>query len=694
MQKPTLRLTITFTLATMTLLAGCLITWFSYQNSSRTLVESAQKLMTQVSRRVEEKTTGYPAMVLDAVLFLRALGEGGKLWSDNLENIERIYFALIGARPQIASLDFADDQGNYLMVKRMPDGSLASKLMRRDGDRVRSLWKARAPGATVDQLLASDTRENDDYDPRKRPWYLGAMAREDIFLSDVHAYYPNKEPEITASLALVDPAGQRSRVVGASLTLQGLSEFLANIDLGGAARVFVVDVRGRIIAFPGIGDWLRVTDKEILLPEIGQMRIPEMTALAQSEAFRQVRASGQPAETLSFQVGGETWLGNLQALPNRLNEVWFIGTMMAESSLIGPIKQGARETLLLILVTVVLAVALAMLVGRNISRPLLEIARETARIRDLDFSEGPHRDSTFREIAGVFNAYDELRIGLRAFEKYVPTRLVRQLLATRQEVGLGGELRELSLFFSDVRDFSTTAESLPPATLAQWLGDYLGLMAETVDRFGGTVDKFIGDGVMAFWNAPRAEPDHAFHSVLAAFACVEAVSALEDADRLHTRIGIHSGEAVVGNFGSPDRLNYTVVGDGVNLAARLEAVNKLYGTQILITRATWERLGGRIACRHLDRIAVKGKAQATDIYEPLGLADGLPPDRLEGARRYELALDRYLAGDFAEAHAAFDALLRDDPGNRAAGVMVERCASLLRQPPAEDWCGVFELHSK
>jgi adenylate cyclase len=267
-------------------------------------------------------------------------------------------------------------------------------------------------------------------------------------------------------------------------------------------------------------------------------------------------------------------------------------------------------------------------------------------------------------------------------------------LETRHEARLEAEPKELTLFFSDIRAFSTTVESLPSQALAEWLGDYLEVMAETVSEHGGTVDKFIGDAVMAFWNAPRPVEDHAYRAVLAAFACQEAIGRLADAEHLYTRIGIHTDTVLVGNFGSPERLNYTALGDGVNLASRLEGVNKLYGTRIIISEATFRRIEGRIDCRRLDRIAVKGKAQATDIYQPLGPSGSLSPQRLEAARAYERALDHYLVGQFAAAHAAFLALLEQSPGDQAANVMAERCAALAGSAPPAEWTGVYELQSK
>ena len=203
-------------------------------------------------------------------------------------------------------------------------------------------------------------------------------------------------------------------------------------------------------------------------------------------------------------------------------------------------------------------------------------------------------------------------------------KLVRLLLESDQDPQLGGRAEELTILFSDIRGFSTFAETSSPQAVADRLGSYLGLMADTIDRRHGTVDKFIGDAVMAFWNAPRPVADHAYQAVAAAIECQQALRIGDPEGLFHTRIGLHTAEVMVGNFGSPDRLSYTLVGDGANLASRLEAINKQYGTQILASAATVERVADRVECRKLDVISAKGRSRPTAIYEVLGTPAASP----------------------------------------------------------------------
>jgi adenylate cyclase len=218
-------------------------------------------------------------------------------------------------------------------------------------------------------------------------------------------------------------------------------------------------------------------------------------------------------------------------------------------------------------------------------------------------------------------------------------------------------------------------------------------VSDVIAARGGTVDKFVGDGVMAFWNAPRPDAQHALHGTLAALEARAAIDQLPNA-AFYTRFGVHTEEVMVGNFGARDRFSYTLLGDGVNLASRLEGANKEYRTQILISEATAACVRDEVLCRRIDRVAVKGKAQSTVVFEAMGPLASAPPAQRELARAYEAALERYFAGRFAEALALFRALGERHPGDGPTAVMLARCQRLAAAPPPSPWNPVHELAFK
>jgi adenylate cyclase len=303
--------------------------------------------------------------------------------------------------------------------------------------------------------------------------------------------------------------------------------------------------------------------------------------------------------------------------------------------------------------------------------------------------------SGLREIDDVLDGLERAKTSVRALEKYVPVDLVRQLFETNQEPQLGGELIDISLMFTDIEGFTGLSERLAPDALARALGQYLEAMTRAVRSTDGTVDKFIGDAVMAFWNAPVRAPDHATRACRAALRCIEATRQLyaspgwEGLPALFTRFGLHAARVMVGHFGSPDRLSYTALGDGVNLAARLEGLCKQYEVGVLASEAVVKATGDAFVFRRLDKVAVKGKKQWVQVYELLGEA-GACDAKLPGARAYEAAFDAYLARDFRKALATLEPLVDDAPSR----LLAARARVLLEHPPAEDWDGVYVATSK
>jgi len=222
-------------------------------------------------------------------------------------------------------------------------------------------------------------------------------------------------------------------------------------------------------------------------------------------------------------------------------------------------------------------------------------------------------------------------------------------------------------------------------------------MSREIHANAGTIDKFIGDAVMAFWGAPAPNPDHALGACRAALACQRALrmaGLTDDNGRpLGVRIGINSGSVLVGNIGSEVRLNYTVIGDAVNVASRLEGVNKQYGTQIIIGEETRRLAGDRIRVRELDRLAVYGRAAGLQIYELLGIAqDGMPQP--SWVSLYETGLEAYRARNFAAAMGFFQMVLVAREGDQPSLVMIERCRRFLDAPPQDGWEATTAMETK
>jgi adenylate cyclase len=323
-----------------------------------------------------------------------------------------------------------------------------------------------------------------------------------------------------------------------------------------------------------------------------------------------------------------------------------------------------------------------------------------AQVGRFDLGERPvlADQSRVREVNAMAQAFQAMKASLRSFSRYVPYQVVSDLLRSGQEARLGGRKQALTVLFCDIAGFTSISERMEPDALVEALGVFLQMTSGAVMEQGGTVDKFIGDAVMAFWNAPQPHEDHALRACRAGLEVQRRAHALAaqyaalGKPQFHARIGINTGAAVVGNIGAPDRLNYTALGDAVNVASRLEGLNKSYGTRLVIGEATALLVKDQLELRLLDWVAVKGRDQAMAVHELLGERGQVEPARKARALRYEAALADYRARRFLDAATTFEALALQ--GDEPSAQLALRCRAFLAAPPPEGWSGAHVMDTK
>ena len=289
-----------------------------------------------------------------------------------------------------------------------------------------------------------------------------------------------------------------------------------------------------------------------------------------------------------------------------------------------------------------------------------------------------------------------------AFAHYVPEKVVEALLNNPNLLQLGGEEREMTVMFSDVAGFTTISEKLTPKELVALLNEYLTAMTDIVLLNEGIIDKYEGDAIMAEWGAPIWSFDHAFKAVHSSILMQRKLREMRESFNtrglppLTARIGINTGQMVVGNMGSRDVFDYTVMGDNVNLASRLEGANKPYNTDIMISEATYEQVKQKVRCRELDYIRVKGKTEPIRVYEVINhLRDPFSSEQEEMVKHFVQGLEIYREGDFNGAAGYFDKALKLNPEDGPSILFKKRCDYFLKNPPEkEKWDGVFTMTTK
>jgi adenylate cyclase len=283
-----------------------------------------------------------------------------------------------------------------------------------------------------------------------------------------------------------------------------------------------------------------------------------------------------------------------------------------------------------------------------------------------------------------------------AFGHYVNKDVVKQIQKDPKVLVLGGIKRNITVFFSDIEGFTSLSEKLEPNDLVSFLNEYLQEMTEVILKYQGTLDKYEGDAIMAFWNAPLPLYDHPLNACLAALENQSKLAELrikwakEGKPQISARIGINTGDAVVGNMGSRDRFDYTAMGDDVNLGSRLEGINKQYGTKIIISESTYKGVGDKLLCRELDLIRVKGKNEPVRIYELVGKKEAVNRDVQAVLDVFASALVLYRQKNFLSAKQAFESIKNDPPSE----VFAKRCEEFMKNPPEDNWDGVWTFMTK
>ena len=699
-----------FLVATLALASALGATFYAFVDSSRReILARSDALRQAAARHVDERVTEElkvpleavddveHALRLDVVRSDDALGIEARLFSElvdhpslsdvtfthaELEGFDSDHAARLGSegRWQIAVFRASADPASEIVTRVISkhDGKFTTEMRRRprEGEFL--------SGAVEPGPAATDPTGHATFVTTVSETSYGKAIWSDLAWTEHDQALPKSQQRVvvTVQKALEDGRGHFAGVVRVGLladTIDALPRMAHGDDPRDAQRVILCDPAGRLVARLEAGDPIEVVKDDL---RVAPRHMPPEIAAALAIAPR-----SEPIE-----VEGTRYLVTFRKL--QTSQDWSVGVIVPEDYYTRDLRSLRDRFLWAFLVTFGIVLAVGGLVMRLLRRSLGRIVDATARMRRFDFSPRP-TEGPLREIADVMEGVERAKTAMRALGKYASVQLVRQLYESNQEPQLGGEIQEVSLLFTDIEGFTSLSEKLSPDALAQALGAYLEAMTRAIRSTGGTIDKFIGDGMMTFWNAPTREPDHARRACRAILACLEATRQLYASEAwkglrpLFTRYGLHTARVMVGHFGAPDRFNYTAMGDGVNLAARLEPLCKQYGVGVLASEATIDQAGDEFEVRLVDRVVVKGRDEPVRVFELLGMR-GQCDDAVKRARGYERALEAYFARDFAGARAML-VLLQDDPPSR---VLLQRCDAMLADPPPADWNGVYVATSK
>ena len=447
-----------------------------------------------------------------------------------------------------------------------------------------------------------------------RPYWGGASYIDDEILS-----------ALNVAQAVYGPDGRYLGMLTASVSVGSLSRFLRDLQsFNTSQRSFILyGISGQVIAHPTMGRVDYNLSEQRPLPTVDELRDPLLT-----DVFLYMeRADGFAVEngevTVSELPFGEYLtlfraVDGYATVPLVIGSVFPMDVVTAEMEAL--FRAGAAGVVILIM-----GVVAGILVGRRIARPIIELAHQASQIGEYDFASVPKlRPSVFKELNDQSTAFNQMIDSLRRVDPYVPRGLVDRLFATHGETSVESQERDLTVMFTDIVGYTTMSEGLSASETAAFLNEHFGILARCIEAEGGTIDKYIGDALMAFWGAPDPQTDHAARACRAAVGIAEAIHA-DNAHRqaaglppVAMRIGLHSGPMVVGNIGAPGRINYTIVGDPVNTGQRLEQLGKVLGggapVTILASAATVAELGGEISRQSLGAQPIPGRSATIEVF--------------------------------------------------------------------------------
>src|SRR5712672_4516198 len=395
----------------------------------------------------------------------------------------------------------------------------------------------------------------------------------------------------------------------ANITVDVLSRFFAKHRASARSTMLVAHrSNGKIIAFPDKQKGVRIENGALKIATLVDIDDPDVR-----EAHRQRPRTGADRFVFQSPTNGEDLIAAFANFPSGFGQPWQVITLTPVDDFVGTLKKTNRLMMVVIIGLTMIELFFIYFASSRLSRPVENVSRQLQAIESLNFDTPASRPSNIQEIAKLESAASLLRTSLKSFSSFVPLDVVRQLIKSGIPLTLGVEQRFLTVFFSDLENFSSHSETLAPNDLLVQISTYLEEVSSAISQEGGTVDKFIGDGVMAFWNAPVERPDHVLRACAAALRAARRMERVNDAweaegrPRIHIRIGLNCANVLVGNVGSSNRLSYTALGDGVNVAARLEGINKQFGTTICISDSIYDQARADILARPIKRVQVKGR---------------------------------------------------------------------------------------
>jgi adenylate cyclase len=658
--------------------------WRTATTNNRELVQAINK---QIVSAVQKELAQNIAAAEGAYGAVRTIFLQNVIETRQADKREFVFLSQLQAQPLISWVAFGWPNGDFFAAHKLGEEKLEMmEVSNINGSRQRRVDRYDVvPG---DIQFAERFFEPSDFRSTDQPWFKPAINAEGPSWLDVTDHPAERRPAI-AFAGPIDVYQERQGVLTVMIELTRLSRFLGGLDVGMTGAAFILSPDGKIIAGPDPEADEEHSAEFSKHPYFNVIRLAGIMTPAPS-------AEGRPSVSSHRIVDGGIAY-DVTTTPIVFHR-WQVATIIPESEFLGEIERAGRRLVLFVAGLVLVAgVVSTWLARRFFADPMRAIVGDLREVQNFTLDRLERRPSRLIEMNQLSQALTQMATGLASFGRYLPVSLVRNLVQEGIEAKPGGSVRTVTIMFVDVVGFTGLSERLG-VEIVPVISAFFDAVSRAVETEGGTVDKFIGDAVMAFWGAPSRDDDHAYRAcrgALAALASIMERGVKDDAGKpLQIRIGLNSGNALIGNIGSATRLNYTAIGDVVNVASRLEGANKFYGTSILMGEATRRAAGGRIVAREIDRVAVLGRMQSEAVFELVGLAEENGAPRATWIDVFEAGLSKYRARQWFDAAEDFETVIAMRGSDGPAENLMKRCREFMQRLPSDVWEAITFLQTK
>lgn len=654
---------------------------FTYSRNSKAILEISNLTMKEASEGLLDKIKNITTNAEFLAQASQAFVEKSTDVSYDNKELVRFILDILRYNKDISTVKITTPEGNLLAVVNM---SLSKEIMSYYNNPSKPLpegvvyalrYVENLQGVFTEtwqylnkdlEILDKEVISPTSYDSRKEPWYSDTIKIQKLHWSNAYLNTLG-EQGLTVAAPALNTEGNLSAVIALNLSLNLLTDFFLHQHVGSSGDSFILDKDGQIILPPV---------KELInLPQARRLyMIPGI--------FQQFVRSGQ--NNFVFEEDQTKYLIFISAFPLHLEKKWNVLFMVPFDEFFHSIVETQKKIIIISIIATIIFGFFIYFSSKHIGGPIVKLALDVRKIQNFDFSESSKLKSQIVEIIELDNSINSMRKALRSFGRYVPKEIVQVLIEQGREIAVGGEKKDVTVFFSDIADFTTFSENTLVENLLEELTKYFEVFSKIIIKFDGTIDKYIGDCVMAMWNAPQQVVDHPDKACLSALHCL--ISSRKQQNQpgspgWKTRFGLHTGEVVVGNIGTNERMNYTVIGDVVNTTSRLHGVNKIFDTSIIISETLQRKIGTQFLTRPLDTVFVKGKKNQITVYELVGLLKGeeeylATQQQIELCHAFAIAYERFREGRIEEAKEHFLNVLKQFPEDKPTQIYLEKIQTL------------------